>query len=187
MVNIILQQDDAAPDSLDSFIEDLKIKFGLNYTSLHTEIPIQSGDGMCLEWHYHGYILSYCADDPYHSLSLKSNGSVTVVNKHHKKFTGNTKHCNIMRGSIFGNPYVMEDKSYAERLRVIGSYTEHLKGEWGKGSKNPLRREIVSLARRLNNGERLELVCCCKPSVCHGDVLSKWVYKVAEKLRVQLC
>lgn len=60
----------------------------------------------------------------------------------------------IMRGSKWGNPYFV--KTYG-RERAIELYRQRL-----------LR---TGLWRQLEELRGKDLVCCCKPAACHGDVL----------------
>ena len=63
-----------------------------------------------------------------------------------------------IRGSKWGNPFIMLDESDAERERVLASY-----GDW-----------IVTQAALMGSLEDLRgkrLGCWCAPRRCHGDVL----------------
>lgn len=79
----------------------------------------------------------------------------TVVNKYKEPFD-----VYIGRGSIWGNPFPMQDKTDAERERVIAEYEAYIRND-------PfLRSQIPSLAGKT-------LGCFCKPKHCHGDVIVK--------------
>lgn len=66
------------------------------------------------------------------------------------------------RGNIWGNPFVMKDKSDAERDRVIEAYKKYL---WVAICEGAVTKEdLLSL-----DGKRL--ACYCAPKACHGDVL----------------
>jgi len=70
---------------------------------------------------------------------------------------------NIMRGGIFGNPFVMSDKSDKERDRVCDEFEAY----WMLKSE-----QFKDKARDILKGK--DLVCCCAPKRCHGDFLLKW-------------
>lgn len=82
----------------------------------------------------------------------------------------------IMRGTPLGNPFVMKDRSQAERDRVCDRYREWL--EERSGHDGPVRRELqrlLEVARR----QPVELVCCCAPKRCHGDVIREFLLRDA--------
>lgn len=65
----ILQQDDAAPDSLESFERDFTKVTGLTVAEFKLEATRTDGDDDdYLEWAYGNYCLRISADDPYYSL-----------------------------------------------------------------------------------------------------------------------
>lgn len=72
-----------------------------------------------------------------------------------------------LSASKWGNPFVLEDESAAERERVIGVYRDwvikqpHLMGSL---------KELI--------GQRLG--CWCAPLSCHGDVLVELVHSIEE-------
>jgi len=84
-----------------------------------------------------------------------------VVNKYKSSYD-----VYIGRGSIWGNPYPMQNKSPEERNRVISLYREHL-------LKQIQSREITLEQLKGLKGKRLG--CYCKPLACHGDVISDFV------------
>ncbi|WP_231373411.1 DUF4326 domain-containing protein [Thioalkalivibrio sp. ALE19] len=65
----------------------------------------------------------------------------------------------IGRGSPYGNPFVMHDRSDSERQRVIRAFREWL----------PDQPALLRLIRRTLPGQTLG--CHCAPEACHGDVL----------------
>jgi hypothetical protein len=72
----------------------------------------------------------------------------------------------IGRGTIWGNPYRLENDTPKERDRVISLYSEYL---WGKIALGEITVEmLLSL-----DGKKLG--CWCKPKACHGDVLASAV------------
>lgn len=64
----------------------------------------------------------------------------------------------IGRGSIWGNPYRMDNKSLKERNRVCDLYIEYF---WKSG----LYKNIHQLKEKI-------LGCYCSPLRCHGDYLA---------------
>jgi len=85
----------------------------------------------------------------------------TVVNKYKEPYD-----LYIGRGSIWGNPFPMLDKSAVERSRVIGLYRIHLAQQIKLGLITPA--QLIQL-----DGKRLG--CFCAPLPCHGDVLKEAV------------
>ncbi|MFY7884414.1 MAG: DUF4326 domain-containing protein [Dolichospermum sp.] len=81
----------------------------------------------------------------------------TVVNKYKSDFD-----VYIGRGSIWGNPFVMQNKSDEERTRVISQYKVYLKDKIKSG-------EITIQMLLELDGKKLG--CFCKPKPCHGDVI----------------
>lgn len=72
---------------------------------------------------------------------------------------------NIMRGSDWGNPFVLYDGLIGDRDYVCNMFEKYAKWrltiepDWLK----PLRGKI--------------LICCCKPKRCHGDTLLRLANK----------
>lgn len=99
------------------------------------------------------------------------NYEIRVLNRNDKNLDAYRKNknmevINIMRGSIFGNPFPMQNQTDQERERVIEAFRQHL---W-KHMKACTRigHEIERLARY---EKTICLVCCCAPKKCHGDVI----------------
>jgi hypothetical protein len=77
----------------------------------------------------------------------------------------------IGRGSPFGNPFKMLDKSDVERDRVVKEYKLYL---WKMIKSDPnIRDKLLEL-----DGKRL--ACYCAPKACHGDVLVSAIEWVKE-------
>lgn len=89
--------------------------------------------------------------------------NVLVVNKYAYSGDG----VNIMRGSIFGNPFRLQD-GYS-RESAIAAYKEWLREEYRR--KGRVYDALIALTRRVLAGETVVLICCCKPKACHGDVI----------------
>jgi hypothetical protein len=81
-----------------------------------------------------------------------------VVNKYKESFD-----IYIGRGSPWGNPFVMKDKSDAERDRVCDLYYDYFHGN----------KELKRRAREELRGKVLG--CYCKPKRCHGDIIADYV------------
>lgn len=81
----------------------------------------------------------------------------TVVNKYKESYD-----VYIGRGSVWGNPFPMKNKTDTERTRVIELYRIHLKEQFDTGAVN--KAMLRSLAGK-------KLGCFCKPKACHGDVI----------------
>ena len=94
-----------------------------------------------------------------------SSDKTTVVHNQHEDFDvyiGREMTDHGIRGSKWGNPFVMADESDAERERVIAAYREWV----------VTQPELMSSLDELR-GRRLG--CWCAPKHCHGDVLAELV------------
>lgn len=80
-----------------------------------------------------------------------------VVNKYKEPFD-----VYIGRGSKWGNPFPMKNKSDEERNRVIKEYKKYLWNQLNNGSISI--DDLLSL-----DGKTLG--CFCKPKPCHGDII----------------
>lgn len=81
-----------------------------------------------------------------------------VLNKYRDRITTNA--VNIMRPSKWGNPFVIGKDG--TRQEVIAKYAEWIETQ-------------PKLLASLHELKGRDLVCCCKPEACHGDVLLKLV------------
>ena len=118
---------------------------------------------------------------------IKNTHEIKVLNKYHDsvaiaaaRANDNFRVIDIMRGSLLGNPYIMRDKTDAERDRVIAQYRlwlwDHMKRRTSTG--NVIGNVIYALAK---SKETIYLVCCCKPRKCHGDVIKAAIEWVREQ------
>lgn len=92
---------------------------------------------------------------------------MSVLNKYHYHGSIPIGSINIMRGSDFGNPFIIGVDG--DRNTVVDKYRAWL-WELIKSDK-----DFANLVRNLNGRD---LCCCCAPKPCHGDVLeraAKWL------------
>lgn len=82
----------------------------------------------------------------------------TVVNKYKSAFD-----VYIGRGSDWGNPYVMAERSQAERDRVVKAYEVDF---------NAAREQGIITDEMLIALKGKRLGCFCAPKRCHGDVIA---------------
>lgn len=87
----------------------------------------------------------------------------TVVNKYKVNMT-DPDIVYIGRGSIWGNPFPMKDKTDDERSRVIAAYRKWL---WFQQMQGSITKEMLLEL----DGKRL--ACYCSPQACHGDIIVK--------------
>lgn len=87
---------------------------------------------------------------------------MTVLNKHHHGGKVPPGAVNIMRGTPFGNPFVIG--ADGDRAEVIAKYRTHL---WRRMAGDRAFRDQI----RALHGK--DLCCCCAPAACHGDVLER--------------
>lgn len=86
-----------------------------------------------------------------------------VLNKYHFKEAPQGA-ISIMRPSIFGNPFQIGKDG--TRDEVVRKYRHWL---WKKINEDlEFRASVLSLKGH-------DLICCCAPRVCHGDVLKACV------------
>jgi len=85
---------------------------------------------------------------------------MTVLNKYHGRTPPGA--VNSMRGGAWGNPFVIGRDG--DRAEVVEKYRDWL---WARIKADPL------FAARVRSLHGKDLVCCCAPRPCHGDVLEK--------------
>lgn len=83
----------------------------------------------------------------------------TVINRHKQVAPRGAVY--IGRGSIWGNPFKLEDYGY-NRDKVLQLYSTHLDNLLNDPSTKEKFLELVNCS---------SLVCYCKPKPCHGDVM----------------
>lgn len=87
---------------------------------------------------------------------------MTVLNKHHHGGRVPAGAVNIMRGTPFGNPFVIG--VHGDRDQVIRLFRQHL---WRR------IRSDADFAKQVRELHGRDLCCCCAPAACHGDALEK--------------
>lgn len=94
---------------------------------------------------------------------------MTVLNKYHHGNKVPPGAVNIMRGTPFGNPFVIG--ADGDRDAVIEQYRRWL---W---NRIKIDASFASQVRELHGRD---LCCCCAPKACHGDVLeaaAAWLHQ----------
>lgn len=87
----------------------------------------------------------------------------TVVNKYKVNMSDpDIVYIGRGNGYIWGNPFVMKDKSDSERTRVVTAYNKYL---WESICEGAVTKEM------LLELDSKRLVCYCFPKLCHGDVI----------------
>lgn len=90
---------------------------------------------------------------------------------------GNYKVINIMRPSILSNIYSHNMNSAAQvivdsRKEAVELYKEYFLDKVKK--KGEFRDEVIRLYRLAKKYD-LYLLCCCKPQLCHGDIIKAFL------------
>jgi hypothetical protein len=87
---------------------------------------------------------------------------MAVLNKYHYGGRVPDGAVDIMRGTRWGNPFVIGQDG--DRAEVVEKYRRWL---WLAIQRQPGMGEAV---RKLHGRD---LCCCCAPAACHGDVLAR--------------
>jgi len=77
--------------------------------------------------------------------------------------------------SPLANPWRAPEK---EREQTLARYRVWLR-EALQDKDSPQAQEILRLAKKVAAGERLALLCWCKPKNCHGDIVQEAVDRLA--------
>lgn len=97
---------------------------------------------------------------------------MAVLNKHHHGGKVPPGAINIMRGTPFGNPFVLGRDG--DRATVVARYRHWL---WQKLQAD------AAFAEQVRELHGRDLCCCCAPLACHGDVLARaaaWLHLAGE-------
>jgi hypothetical protein len=86
---------------------------------------------------------------------------------------------------VLGNPFSHKDKTRAQfvvgsREEAVEAYRKYLP-ELCKTNQQ-VRKLICELARKHYNGQTINLVCCCVPAKCHGEVIKAMIEYVASQM-----
>lgn len=104
---------------------------------------------------------------------------IEVINK--KKFDGDFKDnkivINIMRPSVLSNLWSHNPNTAARyivetRTEAVAEYKAYLLKEVKK--KGAFRDEVIRIYK-LAKKHHVYLLCCCKPLLCHGDILKEFL------------
>lgn len=101
---------------------------------------------------------------------------ITVVNKYAHIASAND--VNIMRPSPLGNPFSHKHGTLASyqvstRQEAVAAYKKHLVSEINL--RNPAILKALKNIQQLSEAGSVNLVCCCKPLACHGDVIKELI------------
>lgn len=94
----------------------------------------------------------------------------------------------IGRPSVLGNPFKLGEP-YADgrpgtyqRGEAVIDHEKWFRAEMANPDSK-VRAEVIKLAERVASGEKLALICYCKPLACHGDVLAKAILGYSERIK----
>ncbi|MCK9279301.1 MAG: DUF4326 domain-containing protein [Melioribacteraceae bacterium] len=100
-------------------------------------------------------------------------GTIEVVNK----YTYEGDYIDIMRGTPLGNPYIVSD-SMSREQSVLNFY-KYFRKEFFK--KTDVYNAIMEIVEKVKSGENVKIKCCCKPKLCHGDIIKIAIESILEK------
>ena len=103
-------------------------------------------------------------------------GMINVVNRYAHNYPVGAINVSIMRPSLLGNPSRIGPDG--DRAKVIVKFTEHVVN-WCLDDATR-RKVLETLAVAAFNGIEVNLVCCCKPQACHGDVIREFLENLVE-------
>lgn len=102
-------------------------------------------------------------------------GQLNVVNKYHAipyyQHDGLYDIC-IMRGYPLGNPFAISDK--LTRETVILNYQKYITDEIAKDNQLIIDA-LNDISYKIMQGHDINLICCCKPKACHGDIIKSGI------------
>ena len=107
------------------------------------------------------------------------NGKIVGFNKVNQIYIGRQyKH---QKASVLANPFrVGKD---GDKPEVIQKYRRWL---WQEFNKNgAVTQELEKILNRLENGEKIELVCWCAPGICHGDIIKKCLIWMSNRKEIE--
>lgn len=94
-----------------------------------------------------------------------------------RKLEGNFVVVNIMRPSILSNDWSHNPNTAASfivgsRKEAVEKYEEYFLKMVKK--EGDFRNEVIKLFKMAQEKD-IYLMCCCKPSFCHGDIIKKFL------------
>ena len=111
-------------------------------------------------------------------------GSIKVVSK---RWTGTQANAGDIiidadrTNKILGNPFVMRDKSLAERERVIAANNQRVDKDISQNG--PISKELDKIVAYVIQGKDVALACWCAPAQCHCDRYKLEIEKKVSNLR----
>ena len=105
--------------------------------------------------------------------------SITISTKHNPHPTAHNEYCG--RGSVFGNPFQMKDKSDAERNRVCDEFIPYFKAE-ANVKDSPLNLGMRRLLGMHLTNQDINLMCFCFPKRCHCETIKKSLDDAKERI-----
>lgn len=100
-------------------------------------------------------------------------GSIEVVNKHKLSEAEQRECIYVGRGSPLGNPFKVKPWGPYERGETLNLYRDWLLNELPTNQR--VKNALNDIWWRVKQGERVRLMCFCKPAACHGDVIAELV------------
>ena len=100
-------------------------------------------------------------------------GVIEVVNKYKLSEAEQRECIYIGRGSPLGNPFKLKPWGPYERGETLELYRGWLLHEACTNER--VKRALNDIWQRAKRGERVRLMCFCKPAACHGDVIAEVV------------
>lgn len=104
---------------------------------------------------------------------------IEVINR--KKFEGNFKDnkvvINVMRPSVLSNLWSHNPNTAARyivgsRQEAVAEYKKYL---YREVKKNGAFRDEMIRIYQLAKKHHVYLLCCCKPLLCHGDIIKEFL------------
>ncbi len=105
-----------------------------------------------------------------------TNGKKTGFIGHDKIYIGRINKTYNLPSSLLQNKFTIGRDG--NRQEVVEKYRQWLWSEVKK--KDEVFNELVRIVKKVKAGEKLELVCWCKPYNCHGDIVKRcinWMIK----------
>ena len=108
---------------------------------------------------------------------------IKVVNKYgdkHTYYKGRVLYCG--RGSVLGNPFVMQNQSIEERNRVCGEFEKYFFEKIEQKNKNFI--EALNFIFKESKSKDVNLGCFCAPKRCHCDTIKNFVDKMNKEIKL---